>query len=703
MNATAILSVVRRLVYSGLGAPVLLMTMLCMMVLPLPPVALDLLFTFNISLSLVIMMAAIYSARPLDFGSFPTVLLIATLLRLALNVASTRIVLLDGHTGSGAAGRVIEAFGAFVVGGSYAVGLVVFAVLVIINFLVVTKGASRISEVSARFTLDALPGKQMAIDADLNAGLITQDEAKERRAEVAQDADFYGAMDGAGKFVRGDAVAGILILLINILGGLTIGTLQHGLPFSEAVRNYTLLTIGDGLVAQIPSLVLSSAAAIMVTRVSAAEDMGHQILSQLLGDPRYLAVTAGVMGLMGLVPGMPNLAFLGLAAAAGAATYFLHRRRVSDREPAPAEEPPPTAEVPELSWEDVSAVDPLELEVGYRLIPMVDTAQGGELMARIKGVRRKATQELGFLVPAVHIRDNLELAASGYRISVMGVPVGEAEVRPGQELAINPGEIYGELDGESTRDPVFGLEAVWIDPGVRDQAQAYGYTVVDANTVIATHLSQVLTDHSYLLLGHQETQQLLDRMATTHAKLVENLTPKALALGVVTRVLQNLLEEKIPIRDLRTIAESLAQQADKSQDPDALTAVARVALGRFIVQHIYGSRDELPVITLDPALDQILHQAFGVGEAADQALEPGLAQRIHQGLAEAIQAREAAGEPAVLLVSDAIRPALARFVRHANAAVHVLGFGEMPDNRNLRIVATLGGEPAGPGLAGVAA
>ncbi|MFP4684049.1 MAG: flagellar biosynthesis protein FlhA, partial [Ectothiorhodospira sp.] len=584
---------------SGLGAPVLLMALLAMMVIPLPPLALDLLFTFNIALSLVVIMVAVYTPRPLEFAVFPTVLLVATLLRLALNVASTRVILLEGHTGTAAAGNVIQAFGDFVVGGNYAVGLVVFAILVIINFVVVTKGAGRVSEVSARFTLDAMPGKQMAIDADLNAGVISQEEARRRREEVTQEADFYGSMDGASKFVRGDAIAGILILFINIIGGLVIGTLQHDMSVSDAATNYVLLTIGDGLVAQIPALLLSSATAIIVTRVSAAQDMGQQVLSQLFGAPRALYVSAAIIGLLGLVPGMPNVVFLSLAALMGASGYLMRQQRVAaeaaEARQMEAEAPaPPSPETKELTWDDVPPVDLVGLEVGYRLIPLVDRSQGGQLMGRIKGVRRKLSQELGFLIQPVHIRDNLDLGPNQYRITLMGVTVGEGEVFPDRELAINPGQVFGEIKGTPTKDPTFGLDALWIAPSQREEAQGLGYTVVDAGTVIATHLSQILKDHAHELLGHEEVQHLLDTLAKHSPKLVENLVPKTLSLGVVLKVMQNLLSEQIPIRDMRTIAETLAEHGPRSQDPDVLTAAARVALSRSIVQNILGTAPELP-------------------------------------------------------------------------------------------------------------
>ncbi len=696
MNLTAIFDTLRLASRNGLGAPILLLVMLCMMVIPLPPAMLDVLFTFNISLALLVLLAAVYAERPLDFAAFPTVILLATLLRLALNVASTRVVLLQGHTGTDAAGRVIEAFGDFVVGGNYAVGLVVFVILIIINFVVVTKGAGRISEVSARFTLDAMPGKQMAIDADLNAGVITQEEARDRRTEVSQEADFYGAMDGASKFVRGDAIAGILILVINIIGGLAVGTMQHGLSFSAAMHNYALLTIGDGLVAQIPSLVLSSSAAMMVTRVSSSQDMGQQILSQLFQKPRGLAVTAAVIGAIGLVPGMPNLAFLALAGFAGTGSWYLARRQQMTVEAEQRDqEPPPEPVTRELSWEDVSPVDALGLEIGYRLIPMVDKSQGGQLMGRIKGVRKKLSQELGFLIPPVHIRDNLDLAPNNYRITVMGVAVGQAEVLPEREMAINPGQVFGSLDAQPARDPVFGLEALWIEPEQRDQAQTYGYTVVDASTVIATHLNQVLQDHAQDLLGYEEAQQLLDRLAESAPKLVEDLVPKVLPLGTVVKVLQNLLEEHVPVRDVRTIAETLAEYAPKSQEPGALSAAVREALGRFIVQNINGLEQEMEVIAVNPNLEQLLQKSLDSATEGGIGLEPGLAQSLQGSLVQAVQRQEATGRPAILVVAQAIRPMLARFARHVAPALRVLAYSELPDDKQVKIVAVVGGGESG--------
>ncbi|CDH44527.1 flagellar biosynthesis protein FlhA [Candidatus Contendibacter odensensis] len=692
MNFTAAFRGIAR---AGLGVPAILIIILAMLVIPLPPFALDVFFTFNIALSLVVLLATVYSERPLDFTVFPTVLLVTTLLRLALNVASTRVVLIYGHTGPDAAGKVIEAFGHFVVGGNYAVGIVVFAILTIINFVVVTKGAGRVSEVSARFTLDAMPGKQMAIDADLNAGAIDQAEAKRRRAEVVQEADFYGSMDGASKFVRGDAIAGLLILFINLLGGIAIGTLQHGLPLAEATTFYTLLTIGDGLVAQIPSLLLSTAAAIIVTRASGSQDIGQQITRQLFGNSQTLAITAAIIGMLGLIPGMPNLVFLSLASGAG---YLAWRSRHSrpatasataeggSTDPGSAE----TLDTKEVGWDDVPALDTVGMEVGYRLIALVDRNQNGQLLTRIKGVRKKLSQELGFLIPPVHIRDNLDLAPTAYRIALLGVTAAAAEAFPDRQLAINPGQVHGHLPGITTQDPAFKLPAIWIEPNLREQAQTLGYTVVDASTVIATHLNQVLLNHAHELLGHEETQQLLDRLATIAPRLVQDLVPKTLALRVVARVLQNLLAEQVPIRDMRTIAETLADHGTRSQDPDGLTATVRIALGRMIIQNINGLDDELSVITLAAELEQILLRTLQMGKDEQAPLEPGLAERLHKALLETAQKQELVGQPAVLLVPDVIRVMLARFARHGIPNLHVLAFGEIPEDKKLKVIATVG-------------
>lgn len=703
---------------NNIGIPVLLLMLLGMMILPLPAFLLDVFFSFNIALSIVVLLVGVYSLRPLDFAVFPTILLVATLFRLALNVASTRVVLLEGHQGGDAAGKVIQAFGEVVIGGNFAVGLVVFLILIIINFVVVTKGAGRISEVSARFTLDAMPGKQMAIDADLNAGLIGQEEAKLRRKEVASEADFYGAMDGASKFVRGDAVAGILILVINVIGGLSIGMAQHDLDFTDALEKYVLLTIGDGLVAQIPSLLLSVSAAIMVTRVNSAEDVRTQVIRQMFDSPKALGVSAAILFLMGVVPGMPHVAFLGLACVCAGLAYFIYRKQqhvepeevsagdrlntIGSRDTHTLPSSPGRhtegeiiegkTESVDVSWDDVMPVDIIGLEVGYRLIPLVDQSQGGELLNRIKGVRKKLSMELGFLIPSVHIRDNLELLPNQYRLTLMGVTVAEAEVFTDKELAINPGQVFGELDGVKTQDPAFGLEAIWVDKSQKDKAQTLGYTVVDAGTVIATHLNQVMQKHSDEMLGHEDIQQLLDNLAKKSPKLVEELVPNTVSLNVLRKVLQNLLKERVSIRDFRSIAEALTGFGP-SQDPDALTAVARRALARQIVQSIIGSSDELPVLTLDPNLEQLLlnsvaqAQKSGVDESA--FVEPMLAERLQQALIESAKNQEIHGKPLILLVAVPLRMMMARFVHLFLSDMHVLSFNEVPGNKRLTIDASI--------------
>jgi flagellar biosynthesis protein FlhA len=677
----------------GIGIPVGLIAILAMMILPLPPVMLDILFTFNIALSLVIVMAVFQVRRPLEFAIFPTVLLLVTILRLALNVASSRVVLMHGHEGGHAAGKVIAAFGEFVIGGNYAVGVIVFIILTIINFVVVTKGAGRVSEVSARFALDAMPGKQMAIDADLNAGLITQEEARTRRAEVRAESDFYGSMDGASKFVRGDAIAGILILVINIVGGLAIGTMMHDLPMGEATRTYTLLTIGDGLVAQIPGLLLSVAVAIIVTRVTREQDMGGELGKQLFGQPKALAVAAAVLGIMGLIPGMPNLVFLAMAGICGFMAWrIVQKKRAAEAAAAaepPPPPPPPATDVQELSWEDVRPVDVIGLEVGYRLVPLVDRTKGGDLLARIRGIRRKLTQELGFLVQAVHIRDNLELGPNAYRIRLAGVAIGESVVHPDRELAINPGRVFGPLQGMQTRDPAFGMEAVWIEPSMREHAQSLGYTVVDAATVIATHLSHLIQTHAHELFGHEEAEQLLKALSKTAPKLVDELVPKVLPLATIVRVMQGLLAERVPIRNVRAIVEALAEAGPRTTDPQLLTAQVRVALGRQIVQDIVGLAEELPVITLEPELERLLSNGLA-NTGGSPGLEPGLAERLQRGLSDAAQRQERGGEPAVLLTPPNLRSALARFFRVSVPGLHVLAWNEVPDNRKVRMVTSVG-------------
>ena len=691
MENTSLTSRLGGVLNGNVATPMFLVALLAMVVIPLPAFMLDMLFSFNIALSLTIVLASVYVRKPLQFAAFPTILLLATLLRLALNVASTRIVLLEGHTGTAAAGQVIEAFGEFVIGGNYAVGLVVFAILVIINFVVVTKGATRIAEVSARFTLDSMPGKQMAIDADLNAGLIDQDEARRRREEIMQESDFYGSMDGASKFVRGDAIAGILILFINIIGGFVIGVLQHSLSFSEAAHNYTLLTIGDGLVAQIPSLLLAAAAGLLVTRSTADQDIGEQIFSQLLKEPKTLAITSGIIGGMGLIPGMPNVPFLLLAGAgAGSAQLIAQRQKAATLAAAPAPQQEANREQRELSWDDLSPVDPIGLEVGYRLIPLVDKNQGGQLMNRIKGIRKKISQEMGFLIPPVHIRDNLDLSPTAYQVTLFGVTFGESEVYPDRMLAINPGQVFAQLEGIRTKDPAFGLDAIWIEPSQREHAQAQGYTVVDVDTVVATHLSKILQNHAHDLLGREEVQHLLDNLAKTAPKLVEGLVPDTVPLGTVQKVLQNLLQENIPIRDIRTISEAIAEQAARNPDPEAITAATRMALAHSIVQHINGTQPDLPIITLDPELEQILLKTLQASGEGGASLEPGLAENMHKNLQEAAQRQEMSGESAILVVQAGLRGWISRFIRHAIPGLHVLSYNEIPDDKQIRIVANVG-------------
>ncbi|GHF80694.1 flagellar biosynthesis protein FlhA [Thalassotalea marina] len=681
---------------SGIGTPLLVMAALGMVILPMPAMLLDILFSFNIALSLVVLLITVYTLKPLEFGSFPAVLLIATILRLALNVASTRVVLLEGHEGPDAAGKVIEAFGSVVIGGNYAVGLVVFLILIIINFVVVTKGAGRISEVTARFTLDAMPGKQMAIDADLNAGFINAEEARERRKEVTSEADFYGSMDGASKFVKGDAIAGILILFINIIGGLVIGMVQHDLAFSNAVEIYTLLTIGDGLVAQIPGLLLSVATAIVVTRQNTSEDMGAQVSTQL-GQEKSLYIAAAVMFIMGIVPGMPHLAFLSFAVLIAGSAYMGSRYKkakaiedAKNQEQQKVETAQRTDEVKELDWDDVNHVDIVGLEIGYRLIPLVDKGQGGELLNRIKGVRKKLSQEFGFLVPAVHIRDNLDLDPNSYQISLMGVTVGEAEIRHDHDLAINPGQVYGKLDGVATKDPAFGLDAVWINQSQREQAQSLGYTVVDAATVLATHLSQVLTNNASQLLGHEEVQNLLDILAKNYPKLVEGLIPETLTLGTVVKVLQNLMNEGVAVRDMRSIVQTLVEYGPKSQDAEILTAAVRITLKKFIIQDLVGSSAEIPVITLSPELEQMLHQSMQMAGDDGAGIEPGLAERLQTSLNEGAQQQEMAGETPILLTSGMLRTVLAKFVKYTIPGLRVISYQEIPDDKQIKIVSSIG-------------
>ena len=674
----------------SLAGPVLIIMILGMMVMPLPPFILDVLFTFNIALAIIVLMVSLYTKNPLEFAVFPTVLLITTLLRLSLNVASTRVVLLEGHTGPDAAGKVIEAFGHFLVGGNYAVGLVVFIILVVINFVVITKGAGRIAEVSARFTLDAMPGKQMAIDADLNAGLIGEEEARTRRANISQEADFYGSMDGASKFVRGDAIAGVMVMLITIIGGLIVGVLQHDLDLSTAARNYTLLTIGDGLVAQIPALVISTAAGLVVSRVTTDEDIGEQVLGQLFKQPQVLILTASILGIMGLVPGMPHFVFLLLAGLIGTGAYFMTvRRSVAVAELTIPEAAP--IETQDASWEDVTPIDTLGLEVGYRLIPLVDKIQQGDLLKRINGIRRKFAQEIGFLPPVVHIRDNLELRPNAYRITLKGSVIGHGESYSGMYLAINPGRVTLTLPGTVTSDPAFGLPAVWIEAALREQAQTNGYTVVDASTVVTTHINHLIHDHAAELLGRQELQQLLDHLSQQTPKLIEDLVPKLLPLSTVQNILQHLLEESVHIRDMRTIIDVLTEHAGRTQNTEELTSVVRIALGRAIVEQYFPAGVELQVMNLHHELENVLTQAIQSGVSVGAGIEPGLADTLLKEANVAAQHQEQLGLPVVLLVPGAIRVLLARFLRRALPQLSVLSHSEIPDSRKIKITSVVGG------------
>ena len=671
-------------------APLVVVMILAMMVLPLPPFALDLLFTFNIAMALMVMMVAAYMVKPLDFAAFPSVILLTTLLRLSLNVASTRVVLLEGHTGTGAAGKVIESFGHFLIGGNFAVGLIVFAILVVINFVVVTKGAERIAEVGARFTLDAMPGKQMAIDADMNAGLIDQAEAKRRRAEIGEEAEFFGSMDGASKYVRGDAMAGLLILFINLIGGFVIGVAQHDLTASQAANSYILLAVGDALVAQIPALLISVAAAMVVSRVGKEQDVGSQIAKQVFNSPRSLAITAGVIGALGAIPGMPNLVFLSIAGGLGYAAWWMRERdRRAAIAPAAVVAPPePNAEA---TWDDLMPVDTLGLEVGYRLIALVDKTKQGDLLARIKGVRKKFAQDVGFLPPPVHIRDNLELKPSAYRLTLRGAVVGEAEAYPGMLLAINPGGATKTLIGTATIDPAFGLPAVWVEERQRESAQMAGFTVVDCSTVVATHLSHLMQLHAAKLLGRVETQQLVEHVTKLAPKLIEDVVPKMVGIAALQKVLQLLLEEGVHIRDMRSIVESLAEHAASVSDPAELARRIRIHLSSSIVQQIYGPTRELEVIALEPELERLITQALNSPHGA--ALDPGVADTLTRKAADSAKRQEDLGHPACLLVPDMIRAPMARLLKRAAPRLRVLGHSEIPETHSIRIGSVIGANP----------
>jgi flagellar biosynthesis protein FlhA len=674
----------------GLVAPFLVVVILGLMVLPVPSFVLDIFFSFNLALSIMVLLTALYTVRPLDFMVFPAVLLMTTMLRLSLNVASTRIVLTEGHTGPDAAGKVIEAFGHFLIAGNYLVGVVVFVILTIINFVVVTKGAGRIAEVGARFALDAMPGKQMAIDADLNAGLIGETDARKRRTEVSQEAEFYGAMDGASKYVRGDAIAGIVITVVNMLGGLLVGMLQHDMEFQRAMETYTLLAIGDGLVAQIPSLIISMAAGTVVSRVASEQDLGSQFVTQLLMKSQVLYITAGIIGAMGLIPGMPHLSFLLLAVLLAVTAYIYAKRKAESPSPPSTAQTLASSEAEEASWEDLSPIQVLDLEVGYRLISLVDAAQDGELLRRIKGIRKKFAQEIGFLPPAVHIRDNLELRPSAYRISLKGVEIGSGESHPGQFLAINPGMVTDTLAGVQVSDPAFGLPATWIDASMRESAQTMGYTVVDASTVVATHLNQLMTSHAAELLGRQELQGLINHLSKDSPKLIEDLVPKILPLSTVQKVLQNLLIEGVHIRDMHSIIETLNEYAGQTQEANALTAMVRIVLGRAILQQISPGQQEVAVMTLDDRLERLLLQALQATGPEGSGIEPGLADTLLTHAAQATLLQEQLGYTPVLLVPASMRGMLARFLRRSLPQLKVISDAEMPESRTIKVTNLVG-------------
>ncbi|AHE70036.1 TPA: flagellar biosynthesis protein FlhA [Enterobacter ludwigii] len=676
-----------------LAGPVLIMTILAMMILPLPTFVLDLLFTFNIVLAIMILLVAMFTQNTLEFSAFPTVLLFSTLLRLALNVASTRVILMNGHTGSEAAGQVVEAFGHFLVGGNFAIGIIVFVILIIINFMVITKGAGRIAEVGARFSLDGMPGKQMAIDADLNAGLIGEDEAKRRRKEVTQEADFYGSMDGASKFVRGDAIAGLLIMAINIIGGLVIGVMQHDMTVGLAGETYTLLTIGDGLVAQIPGLVISTAAGVVVTRVANDQDVGEQMVGQLFTSPRVIVLAAGVIGMLGMIPGMPNFVFLLFTVTLLAIAWWLRGREGETNKSSTAQAnsditDAEVAQVNEATWSDVQMEDMLGLEVGYRLIPMVDHEQQGQLLTRVRGIRKKFAQQMGFLPPAVHIRDNLDLAPTHYRILLKGVNIGHGEVQPDRWMAINPGCAEGEVPGTPCTEPTFGLPALWIDEVHRELAQTLGYTVVDPSSVVATHLNHLISTHTDELFGRQEAQQLLDQIARQSPKLIDDLIPAVISLTTLHKVLQNLLSERVPIRDMRTIIDTLAEFATAQSDADELTARVRARLSRAITQQWFPGEDDIQLIGLDLSLEQLLIQATQSGSA----IEPGIAENLMKQTEKALLHQEGLGAPPVLLVNPALRLMLSRYLRRIFPQLAVLSSQEINTQRNVRMTYLIGGK-----------
>lgn len=673
------------------GIPIALVAILAMLVVPLPSFALDMLFTFNIMSGLVVIMICINISKPLDFSAFPIVLLLATMLRLSLNVASTRVVLVRGHEGSDAAGAVIEAFGEFVIGGNYVVGFIIFIILMIINFVVVTRGAGRTSEVIARFTLDALPGKQMAIDADLNAGVIDQEMAMKRRAEVAQESDFFGSMDGASKFVRGDAIAGILILFINIFGGLIVGTVQNNLSLGEATEIYILLTIGDGLVAQIPALLLSLSTAIVVTRVTTSESIGDQAKSQL-SQKTPLFVAGVILTGLGLIPGMPHLVFLTSGIGLLMLCYFQRTdsAALTDGEPAPGSPSTDGSDAEEVQWSDIEPIDPIGLELGYGLIPLVDDENGGTLLTRIKGIRKKISTELGFLVQPIRIRDNLELEPFSYQITIKGSIRGVGNVKIGKELAINSGEASLDLGESRVEEPAFGLEAYWIDKSMSDMARTAGYTVVDTATVIATHVNSILKTNSGELLGHDETQEIIERVAERSPKLIEELVPDKLSATVIMQILKNLLSEAIPIRDLGTIFDALLTESAKSQNSDDLTESIRPRISRQILQNLVNHNERLEVLTLDPALEQLIGSALNQSQEPGQILlDPTVLDNMLKSISTAKTRIENEGKPAILITSPKIRPWLSRVINLRMQNFTVLSYTEIPEDQDIAVVAKI--------------
>jgi flagellar biosynthesis protein FlhA len=665
--------------------PLAILMLVLVMVVPIPAFMLDIFFVANIAISLAVLMVALNAQKPLDFSAFPTVLLFATLFRLGLNVASTRIVLVHGHEGESAAGHVIEAFGTFLIGGDYVVGIFVFAILMIINMIVVTKGAGRVSEVSARFTLDALPGKQMAIDADLNAGLITPDEAKARRVEVSTEADFYGSMDGSSKFVKGDAVAAMLILAANIIGGLILGPVSHGMSIADAAHNYILLAIGDALVAQLPSLMLSIAAASIVTRVTSDKDLAGQIGGQF-GSPRTWTPVAVILALLGILPGMPHMVILPAAAIAGFAAWKLRQIK---RRPAPVViVPVETIDQSKIGWEEVTDGMQVNLDIGYGLVPLADERRGSPLMGRITGVRRQLSKELGFVVPQVRVRDDINLAPYVYRILVNGVVVGEDTVSPDEMLALDTGQAYGDLFGKKVKDPTFGLDATWVDASDADAATGAGYLVVDPGTVMATHLNHLLGQNAADLLGQDEVQALLDGLKERAAQLVAALAP--LPITTLTQVLKGLLAENVPLKEFRRIAGAIAVAAQRTQDAEELIETIRPELGALIIQKLCGVREPLRVMTLEGQLEGLLGQAMRADQSRRHVIEPDLGRRIVEALQRAAGPLIAEAKPFALVVQPSIRIAIRKLVKTCLPDTPVLSFFEVPEEKAVEVVAVIG-------------